>query len=53
MSRKAHPYFAQLNRLAAPPTPGGSSRSPTEPLMRPEEQEGLLWAPFRAGHGDA
>jgi hypothetical protein len=47
MSRKAHPYLMHLNRLANPPVPGGARRSATEPIMRPEDQEGLLWAPFR------
>ena len=48
MSRKAHPHFGHLSKLPTPAAPRSSSRARGEPLMRPEDQEGLLWAPFRS-----
>ncbi len=47
MSRKSHPYFGRLNRREEPRKLAPGQRSASEPLAKPREELGVLWAPFR------
>jgi len=47
MSRRPHPYFGRLNRRDEPKTPEPAQRSACEPLVKPRDEPGILWAPFR------
>ena len=47
MSRKAHPCFGYKIRLEAVRKEPPSGRSAVEPLLKPENEPGILWDAFR------
>ena len=47
MSRRPHPYFSRLNRSEEVRKLGPGQRSACEPLVKPHDEPGILWAAFR------
>ena len=47
MSRKSHPYFGQLNRLAQARAPMAGGACGRAPRMTPDDQQGVLWEAIR------
>lgn len=47
MSRRAHPYFGRLNRREVPRKLEPGQRNACEPLVKPADEPGVLWEPFR------
>ena len=47
MSRRAHPYFSRLNRREEVRKLEPGQRSACEPLIKPRDEPGILWAAFR------
>ena len=46
-ARRRHPYFGFLTKGSAVELSFSGRRNPHEPLMMPENEEGVLWAAFR------
>jgi len=49
LSRRSHPYFRQLNRLAAAPVATPGKKGGRAPQMTPDEEPGVLWQAIREG----
>jgi len=49
LSRRAHPYFGQIDRLAPLPPADPARRRTREPAMTPDELPGVLWDAVRGG----
>ena len=49
MSRRSHPYFGQINRLAAAPVVAPGKKRARPPQMTPDEEPGVLWQAIREG----
>ena len=49
MSRRSHPYFGQINRLAAQPVATPGKKRARAPQMTPDEEPGVLWQAIRDG----
>ena len=47
MLRRGHPYFGHLNRREILRKLEPGQRTACEPLIKPGEQQGVLWKPFR------
>lgn len=47
MSRRPHPYFSRLNRREDVRAREPGQRSACEPLIKPRDEPGILWAAFR------
>jgi len=45
--RRPPPYFGRLNRREQPRKLEPGQRNACEPLIKPREEPGILWAPFR------
>jgi len=45
--RRPHPYFGRLNRREQPRKLGPGQRNACEPLIKPKDEPGILWAAFR------
>jgi hypothetical protein len=45
--RRPHPYFGRINRREEPRKLEPGQRVACEPLIKPTEEPGVLWAPFR------
>lgn len=48
-TRKPHPYFGYRAKGTVVELRVDGRRSPHEPSMTPEQEEGSLWAAFRPG----
>lgn len=47
LARKPHPYFGFAPRLVPAPARLSDRRSPLEPVLVPDQQEGVLWDAVR------
>ena len=47
MTRRRHPYFGRINRREELRKLEPGQRNACEPLVKPRDEPGVLWAPFR------
>lgn len=48
VSRRSHPYFGRLNRLAEVRRTGAGQSRRVEPSVTPDTEPGILWDKLRA-----
>ena len=45
--RRPHPYFVRIGRRVEPAKAEPGRPAPRKPLIKPTDEPGILWAPFR------